>query len=850
MKMVMKKFWILGVALLVIYAGCDCKNSVRKIHLAETDAMLDTGHSTTTLALNDETRLSLAVCLFQCDLEDTTYQWLEAAIPEMLIRSLSQSRLLNVMTMDRLKETMERLRLDCTGKTAVKAADIVAISREANVQFVLTGQIGTAGKKIRLQTQLRDGRHGMLLNEQSVGNPNLENVFSMVDALTAKIREDLQLSGDHEDVERSVADLSTNSLEAWHEYSRGLTEHAKINYIGALKHFENAVIHDSTFVAAYLELNRLYNIINNYDKVDSTFQKLTALRSKATRKEEYHIDYLGAIRERQVLEMLQTMRAWLAEFPNDLDALTNIALLYMQLQNYEQALLNFERVIEIDPNNKLAYNHLGYCYALSGNFNYALVALKEYRKLAPDEPNPYDSMGDTYRLMGDWQQAAENYQLALVQNPEFMASFVNLGLTYFYQGDDDRAEQTYIEFARKWPGNYMIDLVNERMGLLKWRQKKYDQAIEIYKDIYPRNFGRTYAWANRLNRLYTLKGDSVAAHGVVREAYIESYKNLLRQPKNLKLAANLCAISLWYDFEPDKSIHRVERTLEQTEINADQITARFLLTLLYQKTGRWKLVDGLWNEIPPEILVEFFEESTHLSFGSTWRYFTLMNYFFHDDFQRGFTFYEKMSQNMRREEADKIASIFDGFLSDIYQQAGRTKDAEQLMQQAGTPLESKWMVIGPFPNDNGFNQKFPPEEGIDLNEAYPGSTGDVRWQHANDTCNESYVNFQKIYGPEEWNLAYALIYVYSDGEQLVQLRFGADDESRVWLNDRQVWRSAGISQANFDEHQVPVKLKSGNNKILVKVTNFTDLWGFYFRITDGQGAPVSGLDYKSADKML
>ena len=760
MKTSLKKIWVLGIVLLFVFgAGCDSRNNVRKIQLAETRVTMDTGYSTTTLALNDETHQSLAICVFQCELEDTTYQWLRAAIPEMLIRSLSQSRMLNVMAMERFKETMERLNLDCTD-TPVKAADIVTISREANVQFILTGQIGTAGDKIRLQTQLRDGRHGMLLNEQSVDDARLDNIFSMVDVLTAKIREDLQLSIDHDESARSVSELSTHSLEAWHEYARGLEEHAKINYMGALKHLEKAVQYDSTFVAAFLELNLLYNIINDYDKVDSTYQQLSALRSKATRKEEYHIDYLGAIREKQAFEMLQIMHAWLAEFPNDLDALTNIALLYMQLRNYEQALLNFERIIEIDPNNKLAYNHLGYCYALSGNFNYALVALKEYRKLAPDEPNPYDSMGDVYRYMGDWKRAAENYQLALVQNPEFMASFLNLGLTYFYQGDYERADQIYTEFIRKWPENYLIKMVNERQGLLRWRQKEYDRAIEIYKAIYSKKFGRTYRWVNCLNRLYTLKGDSAAARNIIREGYIDLYKNLLRQPKNLRLAADLCAISLWYDFEPEKSIHRVERVLELTELNLDQVAARFMLILLYQKTGETECLDALWKDVPSKVMVDFLEESTHLSFSSTWRYFTLMNSYFRDDFEQGIAFYEQTIQGMRAENANRIATVFEIFLSDLYLQTGRTKDAEHLLKQAGSPFESQWMVIGPFVNENGFNQEFPPEQEIELNRSYPGSTGDVQWRHANDTCNENYVNFHQIYGPDEWKLAYALIYVH------------------------------------------------------------------------------------------
>jgi hypothetical protein len=90
---------------------------------------------------------------------------------------------------------------------------------------------------------------------------------------------------------------------------------------------------------------------------------------------------------------------------------------------------------------------------------------------------------------------------------------------------------------------------------------------------------------------------------------------------------------------------------------------------------------------------------------------------------------------------------------------------------------------------------------------------------------------------------YAHTEVHSDREREVWLEIGADDDSKLWLNDELVWRSdpthdkpwyrrpyhalhERLAQHNLVEARVLVRLRAGRNVLLLKLYNGVDLTFF------------------------
>ncbi|MBN1272701.1 MAG: DUF2961 domain-containing protein [Candidatus Aminicenantes bacterium] len=148
-----------------------------------------------------------------------------------------------------------------------------------------------------------------------------------------------------------------------------------------------------------------------------------------------------------------------------------------------------------------------------------------------------------------------------------------------------------------------------------------------------------------------------------------------------------------------------------------------------------------------------------------------------------------------------------------------------------------WNVLGPFhaPDMSSLQIKFPPEENIDLLRSYEGKNNQkIIWRKI--TAEESgYVRLDDHVSPSENAIAYGLVYVFSPKEWDTEMLLGSDDGIRVWLNDRLIHTNPSYRSAVPDQDSIPVTLKEGLNKILVKVLQGGGGWGFFLRFVDPDG---------------
>jgi len=156
-------------------------------------------------------------------------------------------------------------------------------------------------------------------------------------------------------------------------------------------------------------------------------------------------------------------------------------------------------------------------------------------------------------------------------------------------------------------------------------------------------------------------------------------------------------------------------------------------------------------------------------------------------------------------------------------------------------LVKDWYFLGSFDNagNEGLAKQFPPEKKIDLSAAYIGK-GDlsIKWFRPFDYDSSGYVDLNTLFSPNDFAVAYTLTYLNCPREREAQFRFGSEDGSKVWLNDREIFSCNVSRPAMVDDDLVTVKLKKGWNKILLKVSETWGSWGFYFRVTDLKGNSI------------
>jgi len=828
---------------LLIVLSCDRPDAPkRKIKLAESPGRQPMERFTSTIHLEPTLRRAVAVLFFENQTGDQNLEWLQKGLTEMFIRSLSQSSSLSVLSTDRIFEIMKQAGQSSTAQRLdFELAAIV--SKEANVEAVLTGAISRHGDSLQINVKVHEPNQGKILKEEHVEGKDLNAIFAMVDQLTEKVKNSLAVSLEKQELAKSIADLSTRSLQAWRHYTAGMDFDQKAMRNEAIEHFQKAVEADPTFVAAYYRLSLYLFSQGEREKGYEAFAKLKALRPKATAREQYQIDWLESSVQRDLGSVIDISKRWLEKNPNDVDAYFTLGDIHFSLQNYDEALSYYQSILAIDPKYKMAYNQLGYCYARKGDLANAVAIMKQYQSLAPDEPNPFDSMGEIYFNYGDYPSAEKNLRRALKIDENFTPSWLMLSDLYLDQGENKKAlaiiQQSLPQI--KDPRSRANGLA--QLGFIQWRLGKIDEAIQSMQKCVENRIA-PYRAATWVNELYLQKGDTLNGRATLLKNYAFIRDSLAK--RDPIFIVNLAQLSLWYNLQAEATIELIQRTLTKPVQPEVQLWGKFYLAMLYLKTQRL----NEYKKITPDFATEFigllkdFREV--LSARETWKSFMFFNQYAYGAIDEGIAKYHQLIQYSLDHQLIIPEMIFRLFLVDLYTVHHLSHQAEEQLKMVGAPREQQWLVIAPYDNTNGFQKKYPPEREILLEESAL-QAGQPRWRHPDDGLQEGYINLKQMYKNYNWSLGYGLILIKSPDVREAQIRIGTNDSAKLWLNDVEVWRMNLGRDAIFDNDIIPVTLRPGINKVLIKVCNRISEWGFYFRVTDKAGRGMPGLEFVAAD---
>jgi hypothetical protein len=177
------------------------------------------------------------------------------------------------------------------------------------------------------------------------------------------------------------------------------------------------------------------------------------------------------------------------------------------------------------------------------------------------------------------------------------------------------------------------------------------------------------------------------------------------------------------------------------------------------------------------------------------------------------------------------------------------------MQVTLFPSINRWHLLGPFdaPDNDRLATVFPPEKELDLTKTYTGQGGaSIRWQAIerpvsadSDLTDEFFVEFHKYFGGIKYNaVAYALVYLHAPRDLEASLAFGSDDGIVIWVNDAEIYRHDVGRAYQPKEERVPVRLREGANRLLVKISQGGGMWGFGMHVETPDGKPLPEVTVK------
>jgi serine/threonine protein kinase/tetratricopeptide (TPR) repeat protein len=399
-------------------------------------------------------------------------------VTNLLITSLSESHYFRVISSQRLYDILKSM--DKEGITVIDKSVASEVARKAHAKWMVLGSILEVEPRLVITTQFLDVKSGQVEASERIAGRSKEDVFSMVDTLAIGIKQSIPLTDQaRKEVTPGVANVTTHSPDAYRYYLEAWEAGRKFEPVEAEKNYRKALSFDSTFAMAYYGLADLKGEQGEGLEQKKMIAKAVQYSANVSQKERYYIESLAKSIRGEFPDAIRKLKLIVERYPDEKDACLQLASIYnWRLRDYKEAAYWYNKAIEIDPREKIAFNNLAYCYASQSEFENSIHAVNQYVSLAPNEPNPYDSRGDIYAYSGKIDEAAESYREALKIRPDFDPSLAKLGLMHLFKLEYAQADSCF-EVLSGSSNKTARSTGRTTLALIPLYQGKFKEALKM-----------------------------------------------------------------------------------------------------------------------------------------------------------------------------------------------------------------------------------------------------------------------------------------------------------------------------------------------------------------------------------
>lgn len=214
--------------------------------------------------------------------------------------------------------------------------------------------------------------------------------------------------------------------------------------------------------------------------------------------------------------------------PRYAEAYNNRGIIYYRLGNHEQALMNYNKAIELNPTYAISYNNRGALYDSLGNYDRAIADYNDGIKANPRFIDAYYNRGIAYNNIGNYQQAIIDFNAVIRLNPDDFTAYNLRGYAYGALGDYEQALRDTRVALEINP--VYADAYNKR-GLIYKILSRYQEALREFNRAIEINPQFVEVYINR-GSVYDSVGNQQQAIADFKKAidldpqYKEAYFNL------------------------------------------------------------------------------------------------------------------------------------------------------------------------------------------------------------------------------------------------------------------------------------------------------------------------------------
>jgi TolB-like protein/class 3 adenylate cyclase/Tfp pilus assembly protein PilF len=439
-----------------------------------------------------------------------------------------------------------------TAKYKSKPEDLKTVSQQLGVATVLEGSVQKAADKVRVNVQLIDARADSHLWAKTYDR-DLADVFAIQSEVAQEIADSLHAKLSPAEA-NTLASAPTKDTQAYDLFLKGEFEQRVANsnlrpesFEQAEAWYKEAIARDPNFALAIAQL------------------AICRMR---------HHWLTNPLSKEELTDAGRLAKQALTLAPDLAEAHVALGLFhYYGFREYEPALKEFQRAIELQPNSSLALQFVAFVHRRQGKWDRTLDELKRSLELNPRDPYIGGGIAETYVFLRRWKEAEDSARRGLTLDPHEATSMRMLLLSSLNQTGDAqeplRLLATFPPDDLLMPNTGSYDMVIGTRGEFLVLGRNFNAALKAWETGMAATANERQRFAAKA-MIRFLAGDVTAEQPDAEKARELLEARLREQPKDFRSMKALSWVYLALNRKAD-AIKVAQQTLELLPYEKDAV---------------------------------------------------------------------------------------------------------------------------------------------------------------------------------------------------------------------------------------------------------------------------------------
>jgi len=315
-----------------------------------------------------------------------------------------------------------------TAKYKSRPEDLKTVSQQLGVATVVEGTVQRAGDKVRVNVQLIDARADAHLWAKTYDR-DVKDVFAVESEVSQEIADALQAKLSPNEA-NTLASAPTKDPEAYDSFLKGEYEEREAESSLKAEPFDRAAVF--------------------YQQALDRDPKFALAAARLAESRLFRHWFVTRLSEPELAEVKSIVDHALALAPNLTEAHIAMGQFYQYGKGqYDDALKEFRRALELQPNNANARQACAYIYRRQGQWERALSELAKCEERNPRDAALPANIGGSYCYLRMWKEARRDGSRALVLDPHNFLAMHSVVLSYLFgAGDINAAKHVLATFGQ------------------------------------------------------------------------------------------------------------------------------------------------------------------------------------------------------------------------------------------------------------------------------------------------------------------------------------------------------------------------------------------------------------------